>query len=396
MPQEEPIWSVSAVNRAVRETLEGAFMPFWMGGEVGSLLIHRSGHVYFQMKDAASQIKVCWFGGASQCRSLGVDNGMIVEVWGNLSVYDVRGEYQFNVKKLRLAGAGDLQRRFEELKRKLDAEGLFDPARKKPIPKLPETIGVVSSPSGAAIRDFLQILSRRFPDACVKIFPAQVQGAGAAEQVAAGVRFFNRTHGADVIVVTRGGGSMEDLWCFNEEVLARSIAASEIPVISAVGHEIDFTICDFVADLRVPTPSAAAELVTSGRDEIITRLTRAEKDLHNAVNFRLNNLRSRLEKAAGSVFFHEPGRLIAMKQQYLDELDLRISSAIKLKISLEQQKLASLDATLSTLNPVRQLERGYAMVFDAEGEKLITSSIQESGKNLQIRFADGTLKVETL
>lgn len=396
MPQEEPIWSVSAVNQAVRETLEGAFMPFWMGGEVGSLLVHRSGHVYFQMKDARSQIRVCWFGGASQCRSLGVDNGMTVEVWGNLSVYDVRGEYQFNVKKLRLAGTGDLQRRFEELKRKLDAEGLFDPARKKNIPKLPKTIGVISSPSGAAIRDFLQILSRRFPDACVKIYPARVQGEGAAEQVAAGVNFFNRSNGADVIVITRGGGSMEDLWCFNEELLAREVAASKIPVISAVGHEIDFTICDFVADLRVPTPSAAAELVISGYDELMSRLTRAEKDLFNAVNLRITSLRSKLEKISGSVFFHEPGRVVAVKQQYLDELDLRMLSAGRLTLSRREQRLTSLETALNTLNPLRQLERGYAMVFDAEGRKLITKSDQESGKELQIRFADGTLKVETL
>jgi exodeoxyribonuclease VII large subunit len=396
MSAEEPIWSVSQVNRAIRDTLEGAFMPFWMGGEVGSFLLHRSGHAYFQLKDERSQIRACWFGGAAQCRNLGIDNGSKVEVFGNLSVYEVRGEYQFNIKKLRPAGIGDLQRRFEQLKQQLAAEGLFDPARKKPIPQLPGRIGVVSSPSGAAIRDFLQILSRRFPNVCVRIYPAQVQGAGAAEQVAAGVRFFNRTGGADVIVVTRGGGSMEDLWCFNEEVLAREIAASNIPVISAVGHEIDFTICDFAADLRVPTPSAAAELVIGRHDEIGNKLARVEKDLLYILQHRLNSAKLRLERASGSVVFHEPRRLTEMRLQYIDELELRFTNALKSQITDRNHRLEQLANALHTLNPERQLERGYALVFDESGHKLISSSEQAPDTTLQIRFADGNLKVKTL
>ena len=393
---DEPVWSVSAVNKAVKDTLEGAFMPFWMGGEVGSILLHRSGYAYFQLKDSSSQIRACWFGGAAQCRALGVDNGALVEVFGNLSVYDVRGEYQFNIKKLRPAGLGGLQQKFEELKQKLDREGLFDPTRKKPIPLLPGSIGVVSSPSGAAIRDFLQILNRRFPNVCVKIYPAQVQGAGAAEQVAAGVRFFNRTNSADVIVVTRGGGSMEDLWCFNEELLAREIAASKIPVISAVGHEIDFTICDFVADLRVPTPSAAAELVIGRHDEISSRLARSIKDMEYAVANRLAFCRAKLERIAGSTVFHEPRRLIDLRQQYLDELETRLAGGVKLQLTNSSHRLERAVAALNTLNPRRQLERGYAMVFDGSGEKLVVSSDIPAGTPLNIRFADGQVKVETV
>jgi exodeoxyribonuclease VII large subunit len=393
---DEPIWSVSAVNKAVKDTLEGAFLPFWMGGEVGSILLHRSGHAYFQLKDSRSQIRACWFGGAAQCRALGVDNGSMVEVYGNLSVYDVRGEYQFNIKKLRPAGLGGLQQKFEELKQKLDREGLFDPARKKPIPLLPGSIGVVSSPSGAAIRDFLQILNRRFPNVCVKIYPALVQGAGAAEQVAAGVRFFNRTGGADVIVVTRGGGSMEDLWCFNEEILAREIAQSRIPVISAVGHEIDFTICDFVADLRVPTPSAAAELVIGRHDEITSRLQRSIKDMEYAVTNRLAASRARLERVAGSTMFHEPRRVLDLRRQYLDELETRLQSGAKLQLVNCSHRLAQAGAALNTLNPRRQLERGYAMVFDESGKKLVTSSDLPADTPLNIRFADGQVKVKTL
>jgi exodeoxyribonuclease VII large subunit len=392
----EPVWSVSAVNRAVKETLEGAFMPFWMGGEVGSLLIHRSGHAYFQMKDEKSQIKVCWFGGAQQCRALGVENGSVVEVFGNLSVYDVRGEYQFSVKKLRLAGIGTLQQRFEELKRKLEAEGLFDPAKKKPIPVLPRKIGVVSSPSGAAIRDFLQIINRRFPNVEVKIFPAQVQGAGAAEEVARGVEFFNRPNQADVIVVTRGGGSMEDLWCFNEEVLARSIAASRVPVISAVGHEIDFTICDFVADLRVPTPSAAAELVIGRHDEITLRVDRLLKDMRFCVQNQLQNAALKLQKLSAKVDFYAPHRQLDRNKQYLDELELRLESALKLFHVSAVRKVDNLNAALTALDPTRQLERGYAMVFEKDGRTLVSSSKQEADKELKIRFADGTLEVKSL
>ncbi len=392
----EPIWSVSAVNRAIKDTLEGAFMPFWMGGEVGSLLLHRSGHAYFQMKDEKSQIKVCWFGGAAQCREFGVANGSVVEVFGNLSVYDVRGEYQFTVKKLRLAGIGVLQQRFEELKRKLDAEGLFDPARKKAIPMLPRRIGVVSSPSGAAIRDFLQIINRRFPNVEVKIFPAQVQGASAAAELAAGVEFFNRPGMADVIVVTRGGGSMEDLWCFNEEILARSIAASAVPVISAVGHEIDFTICDFVADLRVPTPSAAAELVIGRHDEITGRLERTMKDLRYILQNRCQQAQMRVDKVAGKLDFYAPRRQLDRNKQYADELEMRMESALELILSRKKNTLDRLLASLSALDPSRQLERGYAMVFDGDGKNLITSSKQPSGKELQVRFADGTLEVKTV
>ncbi|MBE6400139.1 MAG: exodeoxyribonuclease VII large subunit [Lentisphaerae bacterium] len=393
---DEPVWSVSAVNKAVKDTLEGAFLPFWMGGEIGSILLHRSGHAYFQLKDDRSQIRACWFGGAAQCRELGVDNGSLVEVFGNLSVYDVRGEYQFNIKKLRPAGLGGLQQRFEELKQLLAKEGLFDQSRKKPIPLLPRSIGVVSSPSGAAIRDFLQILNRRFPNVCVKIYPAQVQGAGAAEQVAAGVRFFNRTGGADVIVVTRGGGSMEDLWCFNEEILAREIARSRIPVISAVGHEIDFTICDFVADLRVPTPSAAAELVIGRHDEITSRLQRSIKDMEYAVTNRLAASRARLERIAGSTVFHEPRRVVDLRRQYLDELETRLAGGAKLQLVNNSHRLERAMAALNTLNPQRQLERGYAMVFDDSGKKLVVSSDLPADTPLNIRFADGQVKVKTL
>ena len=396
MNQSEPIWSVTAVNQAIKETLEGAFMPFWMGGEVGSLLLHRSGHAYFQMKDEKCQIKVCWFGGAAQCRSLGVDNGTLVEVWGNLSVYDVRGEYQFNVKKLRLAGIGALQQRFEMLKNKLAAEGLFDQSRKKAIPALPRKIGVVTSPEGAAIRDFLQILSRRFPNVQVNIYPAPVQGAGAAEKLADGIKFFNRSGQADVIVITRGGGSMEDLWCFNEEVLARAVANSEIPVISAVGHEIDFTICDFAADMRVPTPSAAAELVIGQHDDISTRIDRAAKDMLNILRTRSAGICAELEKLSARAAYFDPVRQLNMLRQRIDELEIRSDAAVKMAFNNKKSCLDTLDTALKAFDPRNQLERGYAMIFDPSGKKVISTSKLPPDTEIRIRFADGTVGAKTL
>ena len=388
------IWSVSDVNHAVREIVEGALLPFWMAGEVGSLTLHRSGHAYFTMKDAKSQIRAVYFGGAAACTRLGIANGSMIEAFGNLSVYEVRGEYQFGIRQLRPAGVGDLRMRFEELKRRLAAEGLFDQERKRPIPKLPGRIGVVTSPSGAAIRDFLQIINRRFPNVNVRIYPCAVQGAGAAEQVARGVEFFNRTDGADVIVVTRGGGSMEDLWPFNEEILARAVASSRIPVVSAVGHEIDFSICDFAADLRVPTPSAAAELVIGRREEMVRELDRSEKDMRYALESALSQARARLDRAAGSFDFREPAHLVRMRRQQLDELDTRLGTAAERFHGQFRARLERLESTLLALDPRRQLERGYAILFDPAQEKPVTSAANvAAGTRLVARLADGSLNV---
>lgn len=394
MEAPEQIWEVSDVNRAVREIVEGSLLPFWLRGEVGSLVLHRSGHAYFTLKDANSQLRAVFFGGAAQCAKLGIANGAKIEAFGNLTVYEVRGEYQFSARRLRLAGLGDLQRRFEEVRRRLAAEGLFDQERKRPIPVLPKRIGVVTSPTGAAIRDFLQIINRRFPNVNIRIYPCMVQGQGAAEQVARGVEFFNRTGGADVIVVTRGGGSMEDLWPFNEERLARAVAASAIPVISAVGHEIDFTICDFAADLRVPTPSAAAELVIGKREEMAAKLERLDKDLRNVLALTLTRLRSRFERAAGSFVFREPEHLVAMRRQQLDELESRLFSGADHLLLRHRSRLDQLAGTLAALNPRRQLERGYAILFDPAENRPVTTSKLPAGTPLRAQLADGEMDVE--
>ena len=394
MEAPEQIWEVSDVNRAVREIVEGSLLPFWLRGEVGSLVLHRSGHAYFTLKDTNSQLRAVFFGGAAQCAKLGVANGSMIEAFGNLTVYEVRGEYQFSARRLRLAGLGDLQRRFEEVRRRLAAEGLFDQERKRPIPVLPKRIGVVTSPTGAAIRDFLQIINRRFPNVNIRIYPCMVQGQGAAEQVARGVEFFNRTGGADVIVVTRGGGSMEDLWPFNEERLARAVAASAIPVISAVGHEIDFTICDFAAALPVPTPSAAAELVIGKREEMAAKLERLDKDLRNVLALTLTRLRSRFERAAGSFVFREPKHLAEMRRQQLDELESRLFSCAENLLLRHRSRLDRLAGTLAALNPRRQLERGYAILFDPAENRPVTTSKLPAGTPLRAQLADGEMDVE--
>ena len=392
----EPIWSVTEVNAAVRDLVEGSFMPFWVTGEVSSLLTHRSGHVYLTLKDEKCQLRACWFGAAAQCRALNVSNGAKIEAYGKLTAYPARGEYQFTIRTLRIAGQGDLFRRFEELKKKLESEGLFAPERKRPIPKLPRIIGVVTSPSGAAIRDFLKIIDRRFPRAHIRVCPCQVQGAGAAAEIAAAVEFLNSSRSADVIVVTRGGGSMEDLWAFNEEPVARAVAASQVPVISAVGHEIDFTICDFAADLRVPTPSAAAELVISGFEELSKELERLVGELHRMPGLYLAAKRGELERLASAEIFTRPERMLELPKQRLDEADMRLAGAAKLLFSELRAKLDNLTTALHADDPRRQLERGFALVRNAADGSLVRSKDVPPGTRLDIQVADGAIPAAVL
>ncbi len=432
---QNKIWRVGEINSAIKELIENSLLPLWVQAEVGTLNIHQSGHVYMTLKDQRSQLRAVFFNGAGQARRMKLKIGDQVEVFGKLTVYEVRGEYQLSVRRIRPLGLGDLQRRFEELKRKLETEGLFEADGKKAIPLLPETIALVTSPGGAAIRDFLQIIERRFPNIHIQIYPTPVQGQGAERSLAAGIEFFNRAGQADVIVITRGGGSMEDLWPFNEEILARAVAFSLIPVISAVGHEIDFTICDFVADMRVPTPSAAAELVVGRREEFEKLLQRSEKDLKSSLQFRLQEVKSRLKIASESHVFREPIHIVRQKQQYIDELmknsgislertlrknDLRfqllagqlkaLSPRAKLlethkgldKLTqglysgsynycrLLHSRLDGLTGRLDALGPQNVLKRGFAILRDSETGETIMDQ-QESGKELQATLANGTM-----
>jgi len=410
---QNKIWKIGEINSAIKDLVENSLMPIWVQAEVGTLNIHQSGHVYMTLKDQRSQLRAVFFNGAGPARQISLKVGDQVEVFGKLTVYEVRGEYQLSIRQIRPLGLGDLQRRFEELKRKLETEGLFEQDRKKSIPLLPKTIALVTSPGGAAIRDFLQIIERRFPNIHIQIYPTPVQGQGAERNIAAGIEFFNRAAKADVIVVTRGGGSMEDLWPFNEEILARAVAGSEIPVISAVGHEIDFTICDFVADMRVPTPSAAAELVVGRREEFEKQLQRNEKDLKSSLQFVLLEVKNRLKLASESHVFREPIHVVRQKQQYLDDLmknanislertlqnnDSRFQVATdKLKANshnyfrLMHSQLNGLVGKLDALGPQNVLQRGFAILRDSETNETITDHKQTSGKELQATVSNGTI-----
>lgn len=410
---QNKIWKIGEINSAIKELVENSLMPIWVQAEVGTLNIHQSGHVYMTLKDQRSQLRAVFFNGAASARQMRLKVGDQVEVFGKLTVYEVRGEYQLSIRQIRPLGLGDLQRRFEELKHKLESEGLFEADRKKAIPLLPESIAVITSPGGAAIRDFLQIIERRFPNIHIQIYPSPVQGQGAERSIAAGIEFFNRAKKADVIVVTRGGGSMEDLWPFNEEILARAVALSEIPVISAVGHEIDFTICDFVADMRVPTPSAAAELVVGRREEFEKNLQRSEKDLKSSLQFVLQEVKNRLKLASGSHVFREPIHIVHQKQQYLDDLMKNFNISLERtlrdnnsRLQLVTEKLKSISPNycrlmhsrlegligkLSALGPQNVLKRGFAILRDPETNETITNHKQASGKELQATLADGTI-----
>src|SRR6185312_6605960 len=258
---ERRVFSVSELTSEIRGIFSQQFRDVWVLGEISGCKAATSGHFYFSLKDATSQVKAVLFRGSARWLKFRPQDGMMVLARGSLDVYEARGEYQLIVEVLEPRGAGALQLAFEQLKKKLEAEGLFEAGRKRPLPKLPQRIGIVTSPAGAVVRDILHVLERRFAGLHIRLFPAQVQGEGAREQICAGLKYFGEGRWADVVIVARGGGSLEDLWTFNEEAVAKAIAASAVPVISAIGHETDFTIADFVADVRAPTPSAAAEIV---------------------------------------------------------------------------------------------------------------------------------------
>src|SRR5580700_1936395 len=288
---ERHVWKVSELTDRISEILEAAFREVWVEGEVSNYHAAQSGHLYFTLKDTRSQIRCVCFRDQVRGLKFRPEDGLHVTVRGSVGVYELRGEYQIYVSYIEPVGLGALQLAFEQLKKKLEAEGLFDEARKKPLPVLPRCIGIVTSPTGAAVRDILRVLKRRFANVHVQIYPVKVQGDGAAAEVAAGLRHFNRAKFADVVIVARGGGSLEDLWAFNEEIVARAIAASEVPVITGIGHETDFTIADFVADLRAPTPSAAAELVVHRKQDFVSELDDHARHLAQMMRLKLSEAR---------------------------------------------------------------------------------------------------------
>jgi exodeoxyribonuclease VII large subunit len=336
---ERHVWKVSELTDRIRGLLETAFPDVWVEGEVSNCHAAQSGHLYFTLKDARAQIRCVCFRDQVRGLKFRPEDGLHVTVRGGIGVYDVRGEYQIYVTSIEPVGLGALQLAFEQLKKRLQDEGLFDESRKKPLPVLPLCIGVVTSPTGAAIRDILRVLKRRFPNAHVRLFPVKVQGDGAAKEIAAAVNYFNRTKFADVLIVGRGGGSLEDLWAFNEEVVARAIAASEIPVITGIGHEADFTIADFVADLRAPTPSAAAELVVRSREEFERHIAEHQRQLVQQIRYWISQRRHRVRDLETHRGFRRLESLVRRRRQQVDELSSSLAIGLRLRLGMTRQRL---------------------------------------------------------
>src|SRR6266478_3736084 len=435
-PLDRRIWSVRDLVAAVRMHIEREYGDTWVEGEISNFRAHDSGHLYFTLKDQNAQIRAVMFRSQARLLRFRPENGMQVVVRGRVTIYEDRGELQISAEYLEPMGAGALQVAFEQLKAKLEAEGLFDASRKKPIPTLPRRIGIVTSPQAAALRDILNILLRRHHTAGVLIFPAQVQGEAAGAEVSAGVRYFNKAGNVDVIIVARGGGSAEDLAAFNNEALARTVAASEIPVISAIGHETDFTIVDFVADLRAPTPSAAAELVIRSRQDVEDQAEGLRQRLVRAVRYRLlmgrqaltevaqhgafarmvdvinrrqqrldelkNRLdrserqileqhRRRLETAAAAVRHYDVRRMLAGIHQELDSRLAALAAAARTLLLRQRGLFNQLTGQLEALSPLAILDRGYALVFDSAGMLLKDADRVKAGDEISARLAKGML-----
>ena len=437
---ERRIYTVSDLNRAVRGLLDGGFPLLWVEGEISNLARPASGHLYFSLKDAQAQVRCALFKNRGQLLRFKPADGMKVLVRGRVSLYEPRGDYQLIAEHMEEAGHGALQRAFEELKKKLAAEGLFDADRKRPLPAVPRSIGVITSPSGAALRDILSVIRRRYPPARVILYPVPVQGEGAGGKIAAMLVLASARAECDVLILARGGGSLEDLWAFNEEAVARAIRASSIPVVSGVGHEIDFTIADFAADLRAPTPTGAAELVTPDVSDWLLRLQQHALRLVQAERRLLRAWRERLTWCMERLEHLHPGRVLRDRAQRLDELQLRLTRSVRVQLKHEHARLETLSASLrehspvqrlrrasdrltslaaqldaaararimligkrlalamralDTVSPLATLQRGYAIVSDAASGNVISHvASAHPGQSIQARLADGELLAE--
>jgi exodeoxyribonuclease VII large subunit len=430
------VYTVAELTAAVRGVLETSFGGVWVEGEISNLRAHASGHVYFTLKDEAAQLRAVLFRGRARRVRFEPADGLSVLAFGSLEVYATRGEYQLVCEFLEPRGLGALQLAFDQLKARLGAEGVFDAARKRPLPPFPRRIALVTSPTGAAVRDFLRVITRRFAGVHVVVSPVRVQGEAAAAEIAQALRELNRLGGFDVLVLTRGGGSLEDLWAFNEEVVARAIAASKIPVISAVGHETDVTIADFVADLRAPTPSAAAELVVREKAQLIAHLQALRDRLHRAAGQRVRRLQDRLEDLARRRVLTDPSRPLRDWQRRLDELGARLHRATRRRrddvrqqldraarvlrperlaagfghharfleqlarrleqttraaVARQRQGMAVLAGRLDSLSPLACLGRGYSVCLGPSGRVLRRATEAAVGDAVEVRLAEGGL-----
>ena len=388
MADEKAALTVTEITRRIKLSLETSFPRVWLQGEISNFKQHTSGHLYFTLKDEGAQISAVMWRSRAANLAMFPEDGMKVIARGSITVYPPRGNYQIDCDQIQPLGIGELQLAFERLKKKLAGEGLFDSEHKKPIPEYPECIGIVTSKTGAALQDIRSVLSRRFPSVRVILAPVRVQGIGAAEEIAGAIDDMNRFGGVDVMIVGRGGGSLEDLWAFNEEVVARAIYASRIPVISAVGHEIDFSIADFVADLRAPTPSAAAEMVVKDRAEIIEVLRNIWYTIQHGVEERVSTLHDSVKGLVTSYAFNRPRDLLRESNQRVDELErsLQLSSAHVLEMAVHSQK--ALTQRLEALSPKSVMARGYTIVRK-NGAIVVSAKKLGKGDLATVQFHDG-------
>jgi len=439
MTEPRDIYSISRLNSELRHVLEGSFPLLWVEGEISNLSQPRSGHLYFSLKDAHAQIRCALFRNKRNLLRFQPANGSKVLARARVALYEPRGDCQLIIEHLEPAGDGALQQAFEQLKQKLQAEGLFDSARKQPLPPYPSRIGVISSPSGAALRDILQVLRRRYPAAAVTLYPSSVQGAKAPEELRAALALALQRKDCNVLILTRGGGSLEDLAAFNDEQLARMIAAADIPVVSAVGHEIDFSIADFVADRRAPTPSAAAELVTPDAEELAHRFVTYENRLRQLIASRVRHARQQLRHASARLQQQHPGVRLRQQQQRLDELQLRLGrnmqqrmrrlheilgqrserlraqhprsrirdfeqqlarasghlrNAMQRELRAKHELLAARVRELNAISPLATLQRGFSITVKADGSLVTAADQVQLGEQLTIRLARGRLQAK--
>lgn len=412
------VFRVAEITRLIKDLLEDGIGEAWIEGELSNLRQPGSGHLYFTLKDSAAQIAAVMFRGDQRALRFQPSDGLLVRAFGRISVYEKSGQYQIIVRQMHTSGQGALQAAFEALKNKLAAEGLFDASRKRALPLLPRHIGIVTSPSGAAIRDILKILARRFYNLHIVLAPARVQGATAADEIAAALDLLNAQGGLDVLIVARGGGSLEDLWCFNEESVARAVARSAIPVISAVGHEIDYTICDFIADLRAPTPSAAAELVVREKTEWLGQLETNARRLQHSLQQHYRTEQQRLLAISRSHVFREPAHLaqryrdrierqelrmrhgldslLRERQQTTDDLSQRIERYLREWQRLRRLDIKRLKLLLNGFNPQAVLQRGFSVTSRPNGVILKDISELKQGERVITRLARGTFESKVI
>jgi exodeoxyribonuclease VII large subunit len=386
----EKYYTVTELTREIKFLLESTIPEIWVQGEISNFTHHSSGHMYFSLKDENSQISCVMWRSRNHSLFFTPQDGMKVIVHGRVTVYEKRGNYQFDVLDIHPAGVGELQLAFEQLKNRLREEGLFSEEFKQAIPQYPERIGIVTSPTGAAIRDMITVLHRRFPAIEIILNPVRVQGEGAAVEIARAIDEFNQYGDVDVLIVGRGGGSLEDLWAFNEELVARAVFRSKIPVISAVGHEVDFSICDFVADLRAPTPSVAAELAVRSRQELLQTLQKDFQKMTASILDGIKYQHEKLQNIEASYAFRQPSDLVKQNSQRLDELKRNLAIFMTHQIAMNQEALKGLTQRLSLLDYRGVLKRGYSLCFRRSDQRLISKAVDlQIHDEIEIEFYEG-------